>query len=550
MTTAHPLPRRLASADHRHERTNDTAGARRIAAAFARARADGRAALIPYIVAGYPDAEASFEIALAAADAGADLLEVGLPYSDPLADGATLQRASGVALAAGATLEGSLRLIERIGAARPDLPLVPMGYANQVIGGGDGEAVARRLAGAGAAGLIVADLTPDEGAPFEAVARAAGLAVVYLVAPTTSPARRAAIAARSGGFLYCVSLVGVTGARTSLPASVGALVRDVKAARRSRSPSGSGSAARPMSGRSRGPVRTASSSPRRSSTRSARTVATSPASRGSSGSCARPPESMGHHGHMATFDERAKDWDTPERIARAGEAADAIRANVPLASTDRVVDIGAGTGLLGLALLDDIGELVLAEPSDGMLAVIGEKLTAADLPQVSAIKLDLVADPPPSQPFDLAVSFLVLHHIEDTAAALAAIRRMLVQGGRLALSDLDSEDGTFHSAEAEGIHHLGFDRDGLVGAGPQRRLRRRRGALGDRHRGRGSPLPGLPAARPEPLTARRGPGILGPCTRIASRSPRRSAASGPSSGSSTGRAGVAPARTSRSPSTR
>ena len=123
-----------------------TAGARRIAAAFARARTDGRAALIPYVVAGYPDADTSFEIALAAADAGADLLEVGLPYSDPLADGATLQRASGVALAAGATLERSLRLIERIGAARPDLPLVPMGYANQVIGGGDGEAV-REAAG-------------------------------------------------------------------------------------------------------------------------------------------------------------------------------------------------------------------------------------------------------------------------------------------------------------------------------------------------------------------------------------------------------------------
>jgi len=211
------------------EGTNETAGARRIAAAFARARADGRAALIPYIVAGYPDADTSLAAALAAADAGADLLEVGLPYSDPLADGATLQRASGVALAAGATLELSLRLIERIGAARPDLPLVPMGYANQVIGGGDGEAVAKRLAGAGAAGLIVADLTPDEGTPFEAVARGAGLAVVYLVAPTTPPARRAAVAARSGGFLYCVSLVGVTGARTALPSSVGRLVKDVKA---------------------------------------------------------------------------------------------------------------------------------------------------------------------------------------------------------------------------------------------------------------------------------------------------------------------------------
>lgn len=208
--------------------TNETAGARRIAAAFARARLDGRTALIPYVVAGYPDAETSFAAALAAADAGADLLEVGLPYSDPLADGATLQRASGIALAAGATLERSLRLIERIGAARPDLPLVPMAYANQVIGGGDGEAVVKRLAGAGAAGLIVADLTPDEGAPFEAVARSAGLAVVYLVAPTTPPARMAWIAARSGGFLYCVSLVGVTGARASLPSTVGRLVRQVR----------------------------------------------------------------------------------------------------------------------------------------------------------------------------------------------------------------------------------------------------------------------------------------------------------------------------------
>ena len=210
--------------------TNGTAGAKRIATAFARARAEGRAALIPYVVAGYPDAETSFEIALATADAGADLLEIGLPYSDPLADGATLQRASGAAIRAGATLEGSLRLIERIGAARPDLPLVPMGYANQVIGGGDGEAVARRLASAGAAGMIVADLTPDEGGPFEVVARAVGLAVVYLIAPTTPPERRAAIASRSGGFVYCVSLVGVTGARAALPRTVGRLVREVTAA--------------------------------------------------------------------------------------------------------------------------------------------------------------------------------------------------------------------------------------------------------------------------------------------------------------------------------
>jgi tryptophan synthase alpha chain len=209
--------------------TNHTPGAGRIGAAFARARGDGRAALIPYVVAGYPDAETSLGIALAAADAGADLLEVGLPYSDPLADGATLQRASAAALRAGATFDRSVELVGRIAAARPDLPIVPMAYANQIIGGGDGSEVARRLAEAGASGVIVADLTPDEGGPFEAVASAVGLAVVYLVAPTTPPERRVLVAARTGGFLYCVSLVGVTGARAALPRSVGRLVRDVTA---------------------------------------------------------------------------------------------------------------------------------------------------------------------------------------------------------------------------------------------------------------------------------------------------------------------------------
>jgi tryptophan synthase alpha chain len=210
--------------------TNDTAGARRIRAAFAAAHEAGRIALIPYVVAAYPDAATSLRIALAAIDAGADLVEIGLPYSDPLADGATLQRASQVALANGATLEGSLRLIEEIAAARPGTPIVPMGYANQFLGGGDGRAAAERLSRAGAAGVIVADLTPDEGAPFEAVARDQDLAVVYLVAPTTPPARRAIVAARSGGFLYCVSLVGVTGARVILPSSVGKLIREVTAA--------------------------------------------------------------------------------------------------------------------------------------------------------------------------------------------------------------------------------------------------------------------------------------------------------------------------------
>lgn len=209
--------------------TNDTAGGRRIGAAFARARAEGRAALIPYVVAGYPDADGSVAVACAAIDAGADLLEVGLPYSDPLADGAANQRASQAALAAGMTFDGSLAMMARVAAARPGVPIVAMAYANQVIGGSDGRERARALAHAGVSGVIVVDLTPDEAAPFEAVAIEADLAVVYLVAPTSSPERRAAIAARSGGFLYCVSLVGVTGARTSLPPTVARLVRDVRA---------------------------------------------------------------------------------------------------------------------------------------------------------------------------------------------------------------------------------------------------------------------------------------------------------------------------------
>ena len=207
----------------------ETAGALRIGDAFARASVERRCALIPYVVAGYPNADASLEVAVAAIDAGADILEIGLPYSDPLADGTTLQRAGQVALGAGSTLDGSIALVRRIAAARPHVPLVAMGYANQLIGGGDGRDRARRLADAGASGVIVADMTPDEGAPFEAAAADVGLAVVYLVAPTTRPERRGTIAARSGGFLYCVSLVGVTGARQALAGHVRRLVRDVKA---------------------------------------------------------------------------------------------------------------------------------------------------------------------------------------------------------------------------------------------------------------------------------------------------------------------------------
>jgi 2-polyprenyl-3-methyl-5-hydroxy-6-metoxy-1,4-benzoquinol methylase len=166
---------------------------------------------------------------------------------------------------------------------------------------------------------------------------------------------------------------------------------------------------------------------------------------------------------VATFDERARDWDTPERIARAGEVAAAVRTAIPLALTDRLVDVGAGTGLLGLALVADVGEVVLLDPSPGMIEVATAKLADGALPTVRAVRHDLLVDEPPAERFDVAVSLLVLHHLADTSAALSAIRELLVPGGRIALADLDTEDGTFHSEDSEGIHHHGFDRAALEG---------------------------------------------------------------------------------------
>jgi tryptophan synthase alpha chain len=204
-------------------------GGTRITKAIRRANDEGRAAFIPFAMAGYPDPETSFDVALALIDVGADVLEIGLPYSDPLADGATNQRASSVALANGASLHDSIALIRRIHAARPRTPLVPMGYCNQVLGGKDGATVLRRLAEAGVSGFILSDITPDESVGLEADAAAHGIGLVYLVTPTTPPERNPFVAGRSQGFLYAVSLTGVTGARTSLPPGVKGFLRKVRA---------------------------------------------------------------------------------------------------------------------------------------------------------------------------------------------------------------------------------------------------------------------------------------------------------------------------------
>ncbi len=198
----------------------------RIAAAFEAARGEGRAALMPYMMAGYPDQATSLAVAAAYADSGADLIELGVPFSDPLADGPTIHAAGTEALAAGATLASSLEVCRSVS---DRLPVVLMVYVNMVLAHGGAAQFARLALAAGAAGAIVPDLPLGEAEDIRAEFNAAGLALVPLVAPTTSPARRAEICAVARGFVYVVSTVGTTGERAEIPASLTQLVADVKA---------------------------------------------------------------------------------------------------------------------------------------------------------------------------------------------------------------------------------------------------------------------------------------------------------------------------------
>jgi tryptophan synthase alpha chain len=183
-----------------------------------------RAALMPYLMGGYPSIEDSVTAGVAAADAGADLLELGIPFSDPLADGPVIHAAATDALAAGATPHGVLGVCERL-AVR--VPVVLMVYANIVLTAGM-EVFAVRAASAGASGLIVPDLPHDEAAELRAACDSEGLALVPLVAPTTTPERIAAIGADARGFVYTVSLTGTTGERDQLPPGLAETVERVR----------------------------------------------------------------------------------------------------------------------------------------------------------------------------------------------------------------------------------------------------------------------------------------------------------------------------------
>jgi tryptophan synthase alpha chain len=204
--------------------TATEAGVARIAAAFDAAHDQGRAALMPYLMGGFPDQGTGTAVANAYANAGADLIELGVPFSDPLADGPTIHAADTAALAAGATLESVLETCAPVGER---VPVALMVYANMVLATGQDE-FAERAAAAKASGVIVPDLPLEEQAPIREALGARGLALIPLIAPTTSPERRARICASADGFVYLVSTVGVTGERAQLPPELTDLIAAAK----------------------------------------------------------------------------------------------------------------------------------------------------------------------------------------------------------------------------------------------------------------------------------------------------------------------------------
>ncbi|GAW90988.1 tryptophan synthase subunit alpha [Calderihabitans maritimus] len=198
----------------------------RIRQKFSQLQAEGAKGLITYICSGDPDLETTAELVLALEEGGTDIVELGIPFSDPLADGPVIQRASQRALNSGTSVVKILHLVEDIRRCS-QIPLVLMGYFNPILKYGV-EAFVRDASNAGADGVIVPDLPVDEGAELYQPARRAGLAYIPLVAPTTYPERVKKIVEQADGFIYCVSLTGVTGMRRQLPPGLEQLTRMVR----------------------------------------------------------------------------------------------------------------------------------------------------------------------------------------------------------------------------------------------------------------------------------------------------------------------------------
>ncbi len=204
-------------------------GIEHIQSAFATARSEKRAALMPYCTLGYPSRAATLDVLEAVARAGADLIELGVPFSDPLADGPTIQRSTQVALEQGMSVAGCLEITQQLRGRGVTQPLMLMGYVNPLLAYGL-ERFCQDAQAAGADGLIIPDLPPEEAGELAAACREHGLALIYLLSPASPAERIATVVAQASGFLYLVSLTGVTGARSSLPPELPAFVERVREA--------------------------------------------------------------------------------------------------------------------------------------------------------------------------------------------------------------------------------------------------------------------------------------------------------------------------------
>ena len=164
---------------------------------------------------------------------------------------------------------------------------------------------------------------------------------------------------------------------------------------------------------------------------------------------------------MTNFDERARGWDSdPKKVERALAVADAIRKAFPLSEDMKALEYGCGTGLLSFALQPYLGQITLADTSQGMLDVLREKIARSGATTMHPIRLDLLSDPLPAERFDLTYSLMVLHHIDDVKTVLSRFHNLLIPGGTLLVADLDKEDGSFHTDGSTDVHH-GFDHDEL-----------------------------------------------------------------------------------------
>lgn len=201
----------------------------RIERRFAALKAEGRAAFVPYVMAGDPDAATALAILKGLPAAGADLIEVGFPFSDPMAEGPPIQRAAQRALANGMTLRATLEAIAAFRTADPDTPIILMGYTNPLVTWGI-EAFARDAAAAGVDGMIIVDLPPEEAEPLADALDANDVSLIRLATPTTDDKRLSVVVRRTSGFVYYVSVAGVTGVKEADASAVAPHVERVRKA--------------------------------------------------------------------------------------------------------------------------------------------------------------------------------------------------------------------------------------------------------------------------------------------------------------------------------